>query len=590
MPPYDEVRGREIVQGWFLEQIANDAGLAALRDALDAHSSVVPAVLQLAMLELRLGNDTNGEARDGHFREAERLFLAIRDEASGLPSFHLGLGQVYHRLGRAAEGDTEIGQVLAMGEPAIQIEAAHNYRDLGLTSRAQEIAQGVYDGGVSPHAQSAAMLLSLLAPTLEDEELWLSRADQTSDFVQINLLQVRARRLARDGELRQAETLFGQVADRFLRLGSHDTAALNNAAIALQQRYACSGNPAHLARAVELMDQALRLAPESGITASNLAELLAFAGNVAVLDRFVHTRELHLEASTAEELLDWLLSGSQHDAVVAALREEPRLRRAVEVLRQAEALSPQRTEPYATELDLLERIDDHGAVSALAERVGRVTNLETSVAREQAERWERGELDETLRPSFDATIASLRTQSEGLRGGHAPTLAASLVVLARQLAERTQITRDPGDFEAAEAALVEAEAAAPGWGASSARGWARIGHEMLALSATDASVRSVIDEGWRSASLGVLCMRLEASAAARDAVRADASMHEGATMLRGARRQGMQTLACASLVGDDVLLAETRAQLDTPSADASFTISTTLAPWSRYAELAPLRP
>lgn len=590
VPEWDEVRGREIVQSWFLEQITNDTGLAALRDALDARSGVVPSVLQLAMLELRLGNDTTGEVRDGHFREAERLFLAIRDEAAGLPSFHLGLGQVYHRLGRAAEGDAEIGQVLAMGDPALELEAAHTYRDLGLSSQAQEIAQRVYDGGVAPHAQNAAMLMSLLAATLEDEELWLSRADQSSDFVQINLLQARARRLARDGDLRQAETLFGQVADRFLRLSSHDTAALNNAAIALQQRYACSGNPAHLARSVELMEQAQRLAPESGLTAANLAELLAFAGNVAVLDRFVHTRELHLEGSTASELVDWMVSGSQHDAVLAALREEPRLRRALEVLRQAEALSPQRTAAYDTELDLLERIDDAAGIAALAERVGHVTNLETSQMAEQAARWQRGELDESVRPTYDSNIALLRERADGLRGGHAPTHAAVLVLLARQLAERTQITRDPADFEAAEAALAEAETVTPGWGSAQAAGWARVGRELLVLAQSNATVQSIVAEGWRSTSLGVLCLRLSSEPSARDAVRGDAALREGVAMLHGSRNHGMQTLACAALAGDEAVGAEARAQTETPQSRSAFVVETTLAPWSHYEELATLRP
>ncbi|MBN8616929.1 MAG: hypothetical protein J0L92_40475, partial [Deltaproteobacteria bacterium] len=413
----DDAQGQQIVQGWFLAQLTNDSNLASLRATLDASSDVVGGVLQLAMLELRLGNDTTGEARDHHLREAERLFLAIRDQAEGLPSFHLGLGQVYHRLGRTAEGDAEIGQVLAMGQPALDLEAAYTYRDLGLQRQATEIAQRLYDAGVAPQAQTAAMLMSLLASTLEDEELWLSRADQSNEFVQINLLQARARRTARDGDLRQADRLFGQVADRFLALSSHDQAALNNAAIAFEQRYECSGNAAHLARAVELMEQALRRAPESGITAANLAEILAYAGHVAVLDGFVHTRDLRLDASSAAELVDWLLSGSQRDAVMAALREEPRLRRALEISRQAQVLSPQRTHAYQAELDAAERLDDAAALATLAERVARVSNLETASAAADADRWARGELDATVRPTYDTAITTLTERASTLGSG-----------------------------------------------------------------------------------------------------------------------------------------------------------------------------
>ncbi len=584
----DEVRG--IVQTWFMTQLTNDANLASLRTQLDATSGVVPGVLQLAMLELRLGNDTSGETRAGHLREAERLFLAIRDEAEGLPSFHLGLGQVYHRLGRTQEGDAEIGQVLAMGEPALELEAAYTYRDLGLTTQTSEIAQRVYDSGAAPHAQAAAMLMSLLTTTLEDEEMWLSRADQTNEFVQINLLQVRARRVARDGNLREADRLFGQVAERFLALSSHDQAALNNAAIALEQRYECSGNPAHLARAVDLMEQALRRAPESGITASNLSEIITYAGHVAVLDGFVHTRELHLDGRSADELVDWLLSGSQHDAVLAALREEPRLRRAVEVARQAQVLAPQRTNPYQTELDALERIDDAAALTTLAERVARVPNLETATAATEAERWHRGELDGTIGPTYDAAITTLTERANGLRAGHAPTHAAACVLLARRLVERTQLTRDPADFVASEAALLEAETAAPGWGAAYGRGWSMIARGVVELAQTNSAAQLVVEDGWRSAPLGVLCTSLAADSSSRDAARAHATLRDGIALLHGSRHHGLQTLACASLLDDQALVTEARAQLATDTQRRAFAISVALTPWSRYQELGSLLP
>ena len=586
---YDDAQIREIVQSWFLEQITADSTLASLRSGVEARSSVVPSVLQLAMLELRLGNDTSGEAREQHLREAERLFLAIRDEVEGLPSFHLGLGQVYHRLGRAAEGDAEIGQVLAMGDPMLELEAAHTYRDLGLLTRAAELAQGVYDGGVSPHRENAAMMMSLLSTTLEDEELWLSRADQQSDFVQINLLQARARRVASDGDLRQAERLFGQVADRYLAMSSHDDAALNNAAIAFEQRYECSGNPAHLARSVELLEQALRRAPESGIAAGNLAEILSYAGEVAVLDRFVHTRELHLDSASATDLVHWLLGGSQREAVLTALREEAHLRRAVEVARQAQTLSPQRTSAYDTERELLELFEDAAALSALAERLSHVSNLETAVAAEQAARWQRGELDATMGPVYETNLATLRGRVESLRGGHAPSLAAELVLYGRRLEDRSQMSRDVADFQAAEAAFAEAETAAPGWGAAPQRGWALVGRSMLELAQSNAAAQAIVTDGWRSAPLGVLCLRVSNDPSASEAARASSTLREGMALLAGEPSHGLQTLGCAHLAGDEALEAEARTHNTTDRARSAFEAERATAPWSAYAELATLR-
>ena len=585
---YDETQLREVVQGWFLEQLGNDANLSSLRSAVEARGGVVPSVLQLAMLELRLGNDSAGQAREQHFREAERLFLAIRQEVEGLPSFHLGLGQVYHRLGRAAEGDAEIAQVLTSGDLNLELEAAHTYRDLGLTTRATELAQGVYDRSASPQRESAAMLMSLLSSTLEDEELWLSRADPQSDFVQVNLLQTRAHRLARDGDLRQAERLFGQVAERYLSMGTQGEAALNNAAIAFQQRYECSGNPGHLARAVELMEQALRRAPESGIAAGNFAELLSYAGEVSAIEGFVRTRELHLDSEQASSLVQWLLNGTQRDAVLAALREEPRLRRAIEVARQAQTLSPQRTSAYDTESALLQLFDDAASMTALSERLGHVSNLETAVAAEHAARWQRGELDPTLGPALETGLASQRSRIASLRGGHAPTLAAALVLYGRSLEERSQISRDPADFEAAASAFAEAEGLVPGWGAQRERGWALLGRSILELASANAAAGEIVTTGWRSAPLGVLCARLASDPAAREAARQSGVMREGIRLLGDETQPGLQTLACARLAGAEALEARARARASTEQERLAFEVQRRTEPWSPYGELGAL--
>jgi len=584
--------GQQIVQAWFLEQITGDENLNQLRSALVSQSGVVQSILALAMLELRLGNDTVGEVRDGHFREAERLFLAIRDEAEGLPSFHLGLGQVYHRLGRPSEGDAEIAQIIAIGDPTLELEAAHTYRDLGINSRASELATSVYDRGVAPSAGAAAVLMSLLAPTLEDEELWLGRADQSSPFVQVNLLQARARRTARDGDLRQAERLFGQVAERHLSMGTgaHETASLNNAAIATQQRYECSGNPAHLARAVELMEQALRQSPESGLTASNLADLHAYAGRVAVLDRFVHTRELHLDGRSAEDLLEWLLAGDQHDAVLAPMRKDAPPRRPVEIARQAQALSPQRTDAYEAELTILEALGDEAGLTQLRERISRVSNLETSVTAAQAERFQRGELDATVLASLESAITARRGRVEALRGGHAPSFAAASVMLAGSLLERGQVRREAADLAEAIAILRAAEATAPGLGTRSALGWALAGQGLLEVSSASPAAGSIVEQGWRSAPFGVIAARLHADAAARSAASSSATLREAASSLHGIRDQGVQSMALANLVDDAELLSAARAEASTARSRTAFEIRVALAPWAPYQELAALLP
>jgi hypothetical protein len=90
------------------------------------------------MIKLRRANSLDGAARTTVLAEAERLFLAIRDEADGSTDFRLGLGQVYHRLGRAAQGDREMAAVLREGGPQEKLSVANVYRELGNRDRARD--------------------------------------------------------------------------------------------------------------------------------------------------------------------------------------------------------------------------------------------------------------------------------------------------------------------------------------------------------------------------------------------------------------------------------------------------------------------
>lgn len=579
----DEAEQSAIVRAWYLEQISQDANLTQLREALEVHAGVVPSILTLAMLELRLGNELAGEEREAHLHEAERLFLAIRSEVAGLPAFHLGLGQVYHRLGRPTEGDAEIDEVVQAGDPETQLSAAYVYRDLGLRTNASALAQRVYEGGVAPFAGQAAIALSLLAVTLEDEEMWLGRADQTDDFVRTNLLQVRARRLARDGNYREAEPLFGQVAERFLRAGAHDMASLNNAAIALEQEHACSGNPAHLARAQQTMEMALRRAPENGLGAANLANLTLHVGRIAILDRFVRTRDLHLDANLSDQLLTLLLRGTRRDEVLAALAESRDMRRALELFRQAQTLSPQNASLYQVELEMLERASDEAGIVALDERFSRVTNLETNTGRERALAWARGELDAQLVAENQGLFTALGNTVESLRGGDPTTLAAALFLRGRVAEERGHVTRDVADFDAAIALFREANAASPGLGVAPSMTTALFAAALL-RGASDPALSAIVEAGWRDAPMSVLALRVQADPAARAAWLRDEAVPEFRTLLEEPH-PGFDTFAFAQLVGDEANMARARANITTELARRALSISERIAPWTPLGEL-----
>ncbi|MBN8616002.1 MAG: hypothetical protein J0L92_35755, partial [Deltaproteobacteria bacterium] len=120
--------------------------------------------------------------------------------------------------------------------------------------------------------------------------------------------------------------------------------------------------------------------------------------------------------------------------------------------------------------------------------------------------------------------------------------------------------------------------------------WAMLARGVLELSQADAAARGIVEGGWRTAPMGVLCRSLAGDAASREAARTSSTLREGAALLHGSRRHGLQTLACAGLAGDQALESEARAQVSTDTQRRAFELSVALAPWSRYAELRDLLP
>jgi predicted Zn-dependent protease len=133
-----EAEQQRIFTEWLTAQLRASPTLAALRATRDAHADVVSLALSAGMIKLRRANSLDGAARTTVLAEAERLFLAIRDEADGSTDFRLGLGQVYHRLGRAAQGDREMAAVLREGGPQEKLSVANVYRELGNRDRARD--------------------------------------------------------------------------------------------------------------------------------------------------------------------------------------------------------------------------------------------------------------------------------------------------------------------------------------------------------------------------------------------------------------------------------------------------------------------
>src|SRR5262249_33927026 len=141
---------------WMSARMAGDPLLKGLRAEYLRHEAAVPASLALGQVKLRRANAASGDERRALLDAAEKVFLSIRTEAEGNPTYHLGLGRVSPRLGRTEEGNAELDRVLARSEPELTLGVAQVYRDLGLYVRAKQIAEGLYGSSAEQRWKQAA--------------------------------------------------------------------------------------------------------------------------------------------------------------------------------------------------------------------------------------------------------------------------------------------------------------------------------------------------------------------------------------------------------------------------------------------------
>jgi hypothetical protein len=417
---------------WLAEQMAADPEIARLRAEYLRHGAVVPASIALGTVKLRRARDASGEARKALLKDAERVFLGIRQEAEGDPTFHLGLGQVYHRLGRTEDGDAELKGVLDRNDPSLSLAVAHVYRELGHMTRAEQLAKRVYESSSDAKIkQSAAFFLAHIVGELEEKETWLARTDVTSPQVKNMQVDVEARRLVRDGKLAEADRVFAKVSAFHERDAKNNAAASNNAAIAYLSRYGVTGDPAHLRAAVSHLEASVRLDGENAIVLGHLADALEYLGLVTVADTWVHTRTLMLGADEAFTIIETMLDGPLRAEVLEALRKEPSYRRALEISKQEQILSPQKPSAYARQIRWLKEERDAAGLAELAKRIAALPPFPGEDVAEGRKAWEAGEKDEQYKRSFNEALTQAHARvSRAQKEGHKPTQAAALMMLS----------------------------------------------------------------------------------------------------------------------------------------------------------------
>ncbi|HEY6178986.1 MAG TPA: hypothetical protein VIX73_31250, partial [Kofleriaceae bacterium] len=405
-----DTQRREMISKWFDEQMQADPALSAARAKYLTLGDVVPTALASGSIKLRRAQAMSGPARDAVLQDAERTLLAIRGEAEGQPEFRLALGETYARLGKTTESEAEFGAVLKDGTPALHLRLALIYRSLGNIARASQITEQVFATASGDDKQRAAQLRGRIALEhgLEDEaEDWLHKAGDAPG-VHAALLEIEGQRLARSGKSAECAAKFTELAKLDLATaGSTQGAGYNNAAVAYEQGFDCSGDPETLRAAQRALETAYRHEPDDAIVVTNLAQSLDAYGQLRVLQRDVDTRALHLQRHEVGEVMDTLIAGSAREAELAALRADPGIRRGGDLLSQAEVLAPNSLRILGARFSAAARQDDVASAAALIDRVRHAKGLDLSEVKDARERRQRGDDDAKEIAGLETRLASL---------------------------------------------------------------------------------------------------------------------------------------------------------------------------------------
>jgi hypothetical protein len=555
----DESGRQDLISHWVDEQMASDAVLNAARAKYVALGDIVPMSLAAGSVKLRRAQAMSGAARNAMLEAAERTFLAIRSEAEGQPEFRLGLGEIYARLGKASESEAEFAAVLAKNDPKLSLRVASIYRDIGSVARAKQVAGQVFASAASPTKESAASLLGLISEGDDEEaERWYRKADQKDPFVRTMLLEIEGTRLQREGNTVECVAKFAAAAKAWLALANtSNSAGYNNAAVANQRGFACSGDPQALRDAAAAFELAYRNRPDDPIVAGNLAALLNTSGELRILARHVDVRALRLDQADISNVVGMLLESSERAGLLAELAADPSIRRGSEILAQFEILAPNNPAPYTHRFAEAARKRDLEAASAVVERARHAKAIDVSEAAAARERWLAGTDDAKILASLENDRA--RLEAACARPGLDPkTRATGLYLMAHALA---QLGLYKGDV----AALGHTRAAA----AKAMQLW-----PVLDLNGLIASV--LVDEAGldSDAKAWIAARRLRSTESALDKlvaehaplatkIRAAKQWADVATYARAkTRRLELHDLRIARLLGDSALEARARAALD----------------------------
>jgi hypothetical protein len=582
----DDAAAQEAFSQWLGEEIEQSPAIARMQAEYQRQSDIVPVAILLGTVQLQRARAATGEQREQLLDSAQSTFLSIGSEATGMPDYHLALGQVYFRLGKTALAKAEFQHLLENPDGHVQLLAASGYRELGQFDEARKISEVVYEGSVDEIIKHrAAVLRSLLAFDLEERRTWLLRAKQDDPYVRNSLLDAEAEELSRDGKFAAADKKYAEVYELQAEEAERTHGSFNNAALTLMARHYCTGDRRHVDRAVELMQRSVALSPDDGIIMLNYASILDTQAQLGLLDQFIPIDGLHISGSETSDLLSELTRSRKRDEVLAAIQADAQRVRALDAWSRGETLSPQQPAVYFGQLHWYALAEQTESLSKLIERVRAVEGLDTSdLARGHAERLDGGADEQTLHDLNARLEARAAAREQSKRTGPAGR-AALLHLDGDNLYHRARIQLAHEGLADARAAVQAYDAAQALWPeglSTESLSDALLQLAMLEIEVRDPSSAAQWLERRRSDGLTLtLTGLLDERAPFLDELKKHPSFQRSLELRRTAPDSslGHLDLVLAKLVGDQALRLRALAQLDKPIARLATELSELFTPF-----------
>ncbi|MEM6470464.1 MAG: hypothetical protein AAF802_12985, partial [Planctomycetota bacterium] len=363
----------ELVETIIATRLSEDVRLEGLRESYVEALSVVPAGMDLGMALLRKAQATkDAEEQRELLESAEETFFAVRSVMGDSDEFRLYLGQVNYWLGKFEEGKALFDALLTDNDrnPEYLTVVASLVRSVGRDAEARELAEEASEATEpGPRKFNIASFRAAMMTSLEDQIVWLERADPNDQRVIAGLFSAKGSLAQRDGKREQAQVLLRKSIDAFAQL-EENAATLNNSGLVFIQLYQLVGETSDYVEGLRRLEKAIEFAPTDSTVRSNTAAIITSSIYRDLVNRFLGDVDWNRVVGGPSDRLLALLSHdrSSERVVGEAMSEHPRMSKATDLLQEVLVLAPKGASHYLELLELYRVTEDVDAIEQLRTR------------------------------------------------------------------------------------------------------------------------------------------------------------------------------------------------------------------------------